>query len=132
MLGARLRSSVAPVRSSMSPTPSPAQDPAAADAAPATPPAPSTTAVSAAGQEKTEAALLSVGTTVRLRQRPRYLRSADPMPMLRPPDLIDADECGLVVEQRALMQLAVRFRRGTFLLESAQLEVVGEGAGIVG
>lgn len=68
-----------------------------------------------------------MGTTVRLRQRPRYLRSADPMPMLRPPDLIDADESGLVVEQRPLMQLAVRFRRGTFLLESAQLQVVGEG-----
>jgi hypothetical protein len=41
------------------------------------------------------------------------------MPMLRPPDLIGVDEVGQVVEQRALGQLAVRFRRGTFLLAAA-------------
>ena len=59
---------------------------------------------------------LAVGTLVRLRQRPAYLKTADPMPMLRPPDLIGVDEPGQVVEVRALGQLAVRFRRGTFLL----------------
>ncbi len=58
----------------------------------------------------------AVGTLVRLRQRPSYLKTADPMPMLRPPDLIGVDEPGQVVEVRALGQLAVRFRRGTFLL----------------
>ena len=57
-----------------------------------------------------------VGTVVRLRQRPSYLKTADPMPMLRPSDLIGMDEQGQVVEQRALGQIAVRFRRGTFLL----------------
>ncbi len=60
-----------------------------------------------------------VGTVVRLLQRPSYLKTADPMPMLRPPDLIGVDEVGQVVEQRALGQLAVRFRRGTFLLAAA-------------
>jgi hypothetical protein len=59
---------------------------------------------------------------VRLRQRPSYLKTADPMPMLRPPDLIGVDEVGQVVEQRALNQLAVRFRRGTFLLDGEMLE----------
>lgn len=59
---------------------------------------------------------LAVGALVRLRQRPSYLKTADPMPMLRPPDLIGVDEPGQVVEVRALGQLAVRFRRGTFLL----------------
>lgn len=76
---------------------------------------------------------LAVGTRVRLRQRPPYLKSADPMPMLRPPDLIDGDEWGVVVELRALQQRAVRFRRGTFLLEAALLEAapgpVGSEAG---
>lgn len=62
-----------------------------------------------------------VGARVRLKAMPRYLRSADPMPMLRPPDLIDADEGGLVVELRPLGQRAVRFRRGTFLLDVDQL-----------
>ena len=72
------------------------------------------------------AAPLPVGCAVRLRQRPSYLKTADPMPMLRPPDLIGVDELGRVVEQRALGQLAVRFRRGTFLLDGALLESCAE------
>lgn len=63
----------------------------------------------------------AVGDQVQLVQRPPYLKSADPMPMLRPPDLIDEGEAGVVVEQRALEQCAVRFRRGTFLLTARQL-----------
>jgi hypothetical protein len=50
-----------------------------------------------------------------------YLKTADPMPMLRPPDLIDPGETGVVVELRALGIRAVRFRRGTFLLEEGRL-----------
>ena len=57
-----------------------------------------------------------IGATVRLSQRLAYLKTADPMPMLRPPDLIGVDEVGQVVEERAFGQLAVRFRRGTFLV----------------
>jgi len=65
--------------------------------------------------------VFAVGDQVRLAQRPPYLKSADPMPMLRPPDLIDEGEAGVVVELRALEQRAVRFRRGTFLLTVGQL-----------
>ena len=43
------------------------------------------------------------------------------MPMLRPPDLVDSDEQGQVLAIKARNQLAVRFRRGTFLLEADQL-----------
>lgn len=68
------------------------------------------------------------GERVCLRGRPRYLKSADPMPMLRPPDLIDAGEWGEVVELRPLGQRAVRFRRGTFLLGCDQLESAGGNA----
>lgn len=59
---------------------------------------------------------LSVGQMVSLRERPSYLKTADPMPMLRPPDLVGSEEVGQVVELRALGMVAVRFRRGTFLL----------------
>lgn len=62
-----------------------------------------------------------VGAAVRLRARPAYLKTADPMPMLRPPDLVDADEVGLVVALKPLEQRAVRFRRGTFLVAAAAL-----------
>ena len=67
---------------------------------------------------------LAVGDQVRLRQAPAYLKTADAMPMLRPPDLVDGGELGQVVGLRALEQVAVRFRRGTFLLETRQLERV--------
>ena len=62
-----------------------------------------------------------VGERVRIALSPRYLKTADPMPMLRPPDLVDAGEVGVVSEVRAADQLAVRFRRGTFLLTAADL-----------
>ena len=64
-----------------------------------------------------------IGAAVRLRVPVPYLKTADPMPMLRPPDLIDPSEVGLVVECRPLAMLAVRFRRGTFLLSSEVLSL---------
>ena len=63
-----------------------------------------------------------VGDAVQLKGRPNYLKTADPMPMLRPPDLVDSDELGQVLAIKARNQLAVRFRRGTFLLEADQLQ----------
>ena len=64
----------------------------------------------------------AVGDAVQLKGRPNYLKTADPMPMLRPPDLVDSDEQGQVLAIKARNQLAVRFRRGTFLLEADQLQ----------
>jgi len=67
---------------------------------------------------------LAVGDSVRLVGVPSYLKTADPMPMLRPSDLVEAEEIGQVVEIRALGQFAVRFRRGAFLLSRADLSPV--------
>ncbi|MEB3335466.1 MAG: NAD(P)H dehydrogenase assembly family protein [Cyanobacteriota bacterium] len=64
---------------------------------------------------------LEIGASVRLHGTVAYLKTADPMPMLRPPDLVDPEDVGVVVERRSRDQLAVRFRRGTFLLASSQL-----------
>ncbi|MCP9850516.1 NAD(P)H dehydrogenase assembly family protein [Cyanobium sp. Morenito 9A2] len=66
----------------------------------------------------------AIGDGVRLTSTPAYLKSADPMPMLRPADLIDPEEVGQVVGQRTRGLLTVRFRRGAFLLESSQLEAL--------
>lgn len=63
-----------------------------------------------------------VGDSVKLTKPLPYLKTADPMPMLRPADLVDLDDVGQVVGLRARNQLAVRFRRGTFLLDSTQLK----------
>ena len=39
---------------------------------------------------------VSIGDQVRLIRTPTFLKTADPMPMLRPPDLVTTDEVGLV------------------------------------
>ena len=68
----------------------------------------------------------SVGDRVCLLQSVRYLKTADPMPMLRPPDLVATGEVGAVSEIRPRDQLAVRFRRGTFLLSVRDLRPASE------
>jgi len=71
---------------------------------------------------------LTPGCAVQLLQRPSYLKTADPMPMLRPADLVDLAEVGEVVALRPLGTVAVRFRRGTFLIDGALLRrPPGEG-----
>lgn len=47
------------------------------------------------------AQVMAIGMAVRLVQAPSYLKTADPMPMLRPPDLVDTTELGQVVGLRA-------------------------------
>ena len=62
-----------------------------------------------------------IGAAVVLHHPLPYLKTAEPRPMLRPPDLIDHGEIGRVVAHHPLGQCAVRFRRGTFLIESRDL-----------
>jgi len=59
---------------------------------------------------------VSIGDQVQLVRPLPYLKTADPMPMLRPPDLVTTDERGEVVGLRPMQTAAVRFRRGTFLV----------------
>ena len=67
---------------------------------------------------------VSVGDRCRLITRQTYLKTADPMPMLRPPDLVEPGEVGEVIALRPLETVAVRFRRGAFLLPLDQLELL--------
>lgn len=64
----------------------------------------------------------SIGDRLRLKQQLSYLKTADPMPMLRPSDLVSLDEIGEVVALHPMNTVAVRFRRGTFLISLDQLE----------
>ena len=66
-----------------------------------------------------------LGDRVSLALPVRYLKTADPMPMLRPPDLVDPGEVGVVQALRPLDQLAIRFRRGTFLITARELKRPG-------
>ena len=64
----------------------------------------------------------TIGDRLRLKQQLPYLKTADPMPMLRPSDLVSVDEVGEVVALHPLDTVAVRFRRGTYLISLDQLE----------
>ena len=62
-----------------------------------------------------------IGSNVFLNSSLPYLKSNDPMPMLRPPDLVAIDEIGVVVGFKGLDDVEVRFRRGTFLIPREKL-----------
>ena len=68
----------------------------------------------------------SIGDRLRLKQQLPYLKTADPMPMLRPSDLVSLDEVGEVVALHPLDTVAVRFRRGTYLISLDQLEAASQ------
>jgi hypothetical protein len=67
---------------------------------------------------------VSVGDRLRLTAAQTYLKTADPMPMLRPPDLVSVGEIGQVIALHPLETVAVRFRQGAFLIPLTQLEPV--------
>jgi len=58
----------------------------------------------------------SIGDQVFLVVPLPYLKTADPMPMLRPSDLVSPEEMGEVVGLNTFNSAEVRFRRGTFLI----------------
>lgn len=71
----------------------------------------------------------NVGDRVRLQEAPTYLKTAEPRPMLRPPQLVKVGEIGTITAVHPGGQWAVRFASGSFLLDSQQLERVPPGVG---
>jgi Protein of unknown function (DUF3148) len=67
---------------------------------------------------------LTVGSKVRVTALPQYVKTADTMPMLRPPDIIQIGEEGIIVDRRPGGYWGIRFTRGTFLLESQYFEQI--------
>lgn len=68
---------------------------------------------------------IAVGSIIRLVTQPPYLKTADPMPMLRPSDILEIGAEGTVMDRRPGGYWGVRFTQGTFLLESQYIEVLG-------
>lgn len=74
------------------------------------------------GNSSEEQPSLSVGDRVRVIELPPYVKTADPMPMLRPPDVIQVGEEGTILERRSGNYWSVRFSRGVFLMENRYIE----------
>lgn len=68
--------------------------------------------------------LFSVGDRVRLTSLPPYVKTAEPMPMLRPSTLLSLGEEGIVLNRRPGGFWSVRFTNGAFLLDEQYLEAI--------
>lgn len=66
----------------------------------------------------------TVGDRVRVIVLPRYVKTAEPMPMLRPPDVIQLGEEGVILDRRPGGYWGVRFSKGAFLMDSSYIEAV--------
>ncbi|MBD2566434.1 regulatory protein SipA [Anabaena lutea] len=63
-----------------------------------------------------------IGSKVRVVELPPYVKTADPMPMLRPPNVISIGEEGIVLDRRPGGYWGVRFGQGAFLIDSQYIE----------
>jgi hypothetical protein len=67
---------------------------------------------------------LQIGDRVKLLNLPPYLKTAEPMPMLRSANLLAIGQEGKILERRWGGYWGVIFERGAFLLESQYLEKI--------
>lgn len=66
----------------------------------------------------------TVGARVRVVALPPYVKTAEPMPMLRPPNVIQLGEEGVILARHPSDCWSIRFTRGAFLLDSQYFEAV--------
>tara|TARA_Y100001968_G_C19317240_1_gene697376 strand:- start:876 stop:1103 length:228 start_codon:yes stop_codon:yes gene_type:complete len=66
----------------------------------------------------------SIGEKVSLQVPMPYLKTVDPISMLRPPDLVSLDEVGIIIGIRPMDLIEVKFRRGNFLIPSERLQLI--------
>ncbi|WP_017294129.1 regulatory protein SipA [Geminocystis herdmanii] len=64
------------------------------------------------------------GDQVEVIELPPYIKTADPMPMLRSSSVITLGEKGIILNPRPAGYWAIRFTQGAFLLESKYFQVI--------
>lgn len=69
---------------------------------------------------------ITVGDKVKIVTLPPYLKTAEPMPMLRPADLLEIGDEGIVIDRRPGGYWGVKFSAGAFLIEPQYVELVSE------
>lgn len=69
-----------------------------------------------------------VGKKVRVVALPPYVKTAEPKPMLRPPNVIYLGEEGIVLDRRPGDFWGVRFENGAYLMESQYIDSLEDSA----
>ncbi len=64
----------------------------------------------------------TIGQKVRVVAMPPYVKTAEPMPVLRPANVIAIDDEGVVIDRRPGNYWGIRFAKGAFLLDSQYIE----------
>lgn len=67
---------------------------------------------------------ITVGDRIRLIMLPPYLKTAEPMPMIRSADLLQIGDEGTIIDRRPGGYWGVRFANGAFLLENQYFEII--------
>lgn len=67
---------------------------------------------------------LQTGDRVKIIALPGYIKTAEPMPMLRSPDTLSVGEQGTIIDRRPGGYYGIRFAGGAFLLEKQYIERV--------
>jgi Protein of unknown function (DUF3148) len=62
-----------------------------------------------------------IGSTVILASQPPYIKTAEPMPMLRPGQLLAVGSPGIVVARQPGDHWVIKFDRGAFLIDGKYL-----------
>ena len=65
-----------------------------------------------------------VGDRVKVISLPAYVKTAEPMPMLRSPDVLAIGEAGTIMDRRPGGYYGIRFIQGAYLLESQYFELI--------
>lgn len=65
-----------------------------------------------------------IGDRVKIIALPTYIKTAEPMPMLRSPDVLAIGEAGTILDRRPGGYYGIRFVQGAFLLESQYLKLI--------
>ena len=67
---------------------------------------------------------IKVGDRIRVVELPPYIKTADPMPSLRPANLINIGEEGIILKANPGGYWSIRFTQGAYLLESKYFKVI--------
>jgi hypothetical protein len=68
--------------------------------------------------------VFQVGDSVRLITSPPYLKTAEPMPIMKPATIVPAGSVGVVLDREPGGYWAIRFERGAYLVEEKYLKAL--------